>query len=293
MQMLGFHNSAAQIQTVKPMLILIALAITGTPGDARPSLSGTVPDCAWDKNDASCPSFEFADYVVGKLGDRECPPFSKRIPDGGAREDVYGFCRSRRLADGMKKSGVPSPQGYLFAGMKTEPIREWKEGTGKSTRMYGEWKEGTACIWETDPAACKGSPGYPWKQSCFRVDTKYGATAKLICEATPEYYYEKEKREEREREEREWRENGACEQQARFDVFMCKSHMCTGCTLDWCVKACQETQQDFPACRCKEWPEARASFMGGNFAGKGKFGDVGDYSESAVAFLSAEIKDED
>mmetsp|Transcript_2409 Transcript_2409/g.7163 ORF Transcript_2409/g.7163 Transcript_2409/m.7163 type:complete len:91 (-) Transcript_2409:31-303(-) len=70
----------------------------------------------------------------------------------------------------------------------------------------------------------------------------------------------------------------ACEQQARFDIVMCKSHMCTDCALSTCTKQCQEWQMAFAGCRCKEWPEARKSFTGGDFKGKGKSGDAGDYA---------------
>merc|ERR1719293_335272 len=81
-----------------------------------------------------------------------------------------------------------------------------------------------------------------------------------------------------------------CKDQKRFDIIMCKSHMCTGSPLDWATKTCQEAQLDFPDCRCEDWPEARKSFSGGDFAGKGKFGDAGDYAKAASAFLSLEIR---
>mmetsp|Transcript_69123 Transcript_69123/g.136711 ORF Transcript_69123/g.136711 Transcript_69123/m.136711 type:complete len:104 (-) Transcript_69123:51-362(-) len=71
----------------------------------------------------------------------------------------------------------------------------------------------------------------------------------------------------------------SCKEQARFDIMMCKSHMCTDCTIDWCMKACQEVQSDFSTCRCADWPKKRTSYSAGEFAGKGKFGDVGDYSK--------------
>ena len=83
-----------------------------------------------------------------------------------------------------------------------------------------------------------------------------------------------------------------CDGQKRFDVMMCKSHMCTDCTLDYCMQKCQKIQADFPTCRCADWPEARKSFSGGDFAGKGKFGDAGDYAKAAAAFLSTEIKEQ-
>merc|ERR1719399_718976 len=84
----------------------------------------------------------------------------------------------------------------------------------------------------------------------------------------------------------------ACKEQTRFDIFMCKSHMCTKCALDYCMTACQEVQADFPTCRCSDWPDSRASFSGGDFAGKGKFGDAGDYAKAASAFLSLEIRED-
>mmetsp|Transcript_20591 Transcript_20591/g.43818 ORF Transcript_20591/g.43818 Transcript_20591/m.43818 type:complete len:248 (-) Transcript_20591:92-835(-) len=71
---------------------------------------------------------------------------------------------------------------------------------------------------------------------------------------------------------------GSCDGQPRFDIIVCNSHMCTDCVLAWCTEACQKMQLLFPGCRCESWPEARKSFSGGEFAGKNKFGDVGDYS---------------
>mmetsp|Transcript_2893 Transcript_2893/g.8659 ORF Transcript_2893/g.8659 Transcript_2893/m.8659 type:complete len:99 (-) Transcript_2893:107-403(-) len=73
-----------------------------------------------------------------------------------------------------------------------------------------------------------------------------------------------------------------CRGQARFDVMMCDSFMCTSCVLDWCMKTCQKIQTDFPDCRCSSWPTARTSYSGGEFQGKGKYGDVGDYSREAT-----------
>jgi len=70
-----------------------------------------------------------------------------------------------------------------------------------------------------------------------------------------------------------------CDEQSRFDIMMCKSHMCTKCTLAYCMESCQSVQKDFPTCRCDTWPKSRASFSGGDFAGKGKVGDAGDYSK--------------
>jgi len=83
-----------------------------------------------------------------------------------------------------------------------------------------------------------------------------------------------------------------CDGQERFDVMMCKSHMCTKCTLAYCMETCQKTQKDFPTCRCSDWPKLRASYSGGDFAGKGKAGDAGDYAKAASAFLSVEIRED-
>ncbi|CAL1171174.1 unnamed protein product [Cladocopium goreaui] len=70
-----------------------------------------------------------------------------------------------------------------------------------------------------------------------------------------------------------------CDGQCRFDIMMCKSFMCTECTYEWCTEACQKIQTDFPGLRCSDWPEARTSFSNGEFKGKGKLGDAGDFAE--------------
>ena len=74
----------------------------------------------------------------------------------------------------------------------------------------------------------------------------------------------------------------ACDTQDVFDVRMCKSFMCTKCSFEWCMETCQKLQEKHSGCRCSDWPEARLSYSGGEFEGKGKFGDVGDYSKDAV-----------
>merc|ERR1719276_358092 len=48
--------------------------------------------------------------------------------------------------------------------------------------------------------------------------------------------------------------------------------------MDWCTVKCQELQLEFPTCRCENWAQDRKSFSDGDFAGKGKFGDSGDYA---------------
>ncbi len=65
---------------------------------------------------------------------------------------------------------------------------------------------------------------------------------------------------------------------ATFDVRMCKSHMCTECTLEWCMTSCQKLQEEHAGCRCEAWPDARVSYSGG-MKNAGKYGDVGDYSK--------------
>jgi len=74
-------------------------------------------------------------------------------------------------------------------------------------------------------------------------------------------------------------ESKSCRGQERFNTMMCESHMCTDCQLAYCMEECQKIQLEFPTCRCEQWPEERTSFSGGEFAGKGKFGDAGDYSK--------------
>jgi len=51
-----------------------------------------------------------------------------------------------------------------------------------------------------------------------------------------------------------------CEGQNRFDMFMCKTWMCSKCIQSWCVEKCTKVQKDFPSCRCRHWPRARQSY---------------------------------
>jgi hypothetical protein len=45
------------------------------------------------------------------------------------------------------------------------------------------------------------------------------------------------------------------------------------------MDTCQDIQAMYPVCRCHNWPAARETFSDGkHFAGKGKFGDAGDYA---------------
>eukprot|EP00933_Yihiella_yeosuensis_P000060 TRINITY_DN1000_c0_g1_i1.p1 TRINITY_DN1000_c0_g1~~TRINITY_DN1000_c0_g1_i1.p1 ORF type:complete len:106 (-),score=33.89 TRINITY_DN1000_c0_g1_i1:53-370(-) len=74
-------------------------------------------------------------------------------------------------------------------------------------------------------------------------------------------------------------EESPCDAQCRFDIMMCQSFMCTKCTYEWCMEGCQKIQSDFPGMRCADWPEARTSYSNGDFAGKGKLGDGGDYAQ--------------
>jgi len=72
-----------------------------------------------------------------------------------------------------------------------------------------------------------------------------------------------------------------CDAQSRFDVVMCQSHMCTECSMEWCFKSCQKIQSDYPGCRCADWASSRETYSGEGWAGAGKYGDVGEYSEGA------------
>ena len=71
----------------------------------------------------------------------------------------------------------------------------------------------------------------------------------------------------------------ACRTQSTFDITVCKSHLCNECTLAWCSESCQEIQLKNPGCACEHWAPGRKSFSGGDFEGKGKFGDMGDYAK--------------
>ena len=73
---------------------------------------------------------------------------------------------------------------------------------------------------------------------------------------------------------------GPCERQAVFDIMMCNSHMCNDCVMEFCTEKCQWVQREFAGCVCQFWPAARGSFSGGNFAGKGRFGDESDYAHA-------------
>merc|ERR1719422_341803 len=68
-----------------------------------------------------------------------------------------------------------------------------------------------------------------------------------------------------------------CRHQTSFDITMCTSFMCTECTQQWCADKCQKVQADNPTCRCSQWPSSQTSYSAGDFIGKGKYGDVGEY----------------
>jgi hypothetical protein len=73
-------------------------------------------------------------------------------------------------------------------------------------------------------------------------------------------------------------ETSNCRGQARFDILVCQSFMCTACSLAWCPESCQKLQLDFPGCKCSTWG-TKASYSDGDFGGKSEYGDVGDYSQ--------------
>merc|ERR1719197_684869 len=76
-----------------------------------------------------------------------------------------------------------------------------------------------------------------------------------------------------------------CDGQERFDIMMCKSHMCTKCVLAWCTESCQKVQKDYPTCRYKDWPSARASYSSGDFEGKGK-----DWPSARASYSSGDFE---
>jgi hypothetical protein len=80
-----------------------------------------------------------------------------------------------------------------------------------------------------------------------------------------------------------------CDAQSRFDVVMCQSHMCTECALEWCFKSCQKIQSDYPGCRCADWASSRETYSGEGWAGAGKYGDNGEYSQG-VELMSKKSK---
>merc|ERR1719189_3032857 len=71
--------------------------------------------------------------------------------------------------------------------------------------------------------------------------------------------------------------DASCEHQGIFNVTLCESFMCTECTQAYCMEKCQEWQAKHPTCTCAHWPAGKKSFSEGDFTGKGKVGDAGDY----------------
>jgi len=45
-----------------------------------------------------------------------------------------------------------------------------------------------------------------------------------------------------------------------FHVRMCESWMCQYCSSDYCAESCKGVQEEFPTCRCKDWPEHKKSY---------------------------------
>jgi hypothetical protein len=75
----------------------------------------------------------------------------------------------------------------------------------------------------------------------------------------------------------------SCPDQPRFDIMVCDSYMCNECYTQTCTEHCQKYQMSMPGCKCAHWSPSRKSFSGGDFEGKGGFGDKGDYKQSASA----------
>mmetsp|Transcript_892 Transcript_892/g.1624 ORF Transcript_892/g.1624 Transcript_892/m.1624 type:complete len:106 (+) Transcript_892:81-398(+) len=73
----------------------------------------------------------------------------------------------------------------------------------------------------------------------------------------------------------------SCSEQARFDVIMCESYMCTECKLQYCSETCQDIQTQFASCVCSKW--ANGTTYSDNMPGKGTYGDAGDYGSKPTS----------
>merc|ERR1719409_45530 len=48
-----------------------------------------------------------------------------------------------------------------------------------------------------------------------------------------------------------------------FHIVMCESYTCNECASPWCEKTCQKWQEQYPTCRCPDWPASRTSYSSG------------------------------
>jgi len=45
-----------------------------------------------------------------------------------------------------------------------------------------------------------------------------------------------------------------------FHSRMCDSWMCTMCPSDWCKESCAKLQEEYPTCRCHDWPDHKMTY---------------------------------
>jgi len=45
-----------------------------------------------------------------------------------------------------------------------------------------------------------------------------------------------------------------------FHSRMCESWMCTMCPSDWCKESCAKLQEEYPTCRCHDWPDHKMTY---------------------------------
>jgi hypothetical protein len=45
-----------------------------------------------------------------------------------------------------------------------------------------------------------------------------------------------------------------------FHARMCDSWMCTMCPSDYCKETCKKLQEEYPTCRCGDWPEHKKGY---------------------------------
>jgi len=75
-----------------------------------------------------------------------------------------------------------------------------------------------------------------------------------------------------------------CKSQAEFDIVVCSSYSCNGCTLEWCASYCQDLMKTYATCRCGCGSLQSQSYSNsGRFVKRGSYGDVGDYAENFTA----------
>jgi hypothetical protein len=51
-----------------------------------------------------------------------------------------------------------------------------------------------------------------------------------------------------------------CASPQTFHARMCDSFMCNMCPSDWCKESCKKIQEDYPTCRCADWPDHKKTY---------------------------------